>query len=88
MKTLKEKLKQAYLDIGNGRPFVMIHEIRERLNMDRQTFDATLKSLARSGEIELTGGDPSSMTDQQIKDSYIDDLGHDLYSICWWGDHN
>ena len=75
----------AYDMVGDGRPFVMIHEIRRRLCWDREVFDEALKHLARTGEIELTGGDPSKLTFTQIADSYVDSNGHDLYSVCWRG---
>ena len=78
----------AYYDIGNGRPYVAIHEIRERLCWDREVFDAVLAWLAKTGEIELTGGDPSKLTFAQIADSYVDSNGHDLYSVCWRGGEN
>lgn len=82
----KVLLKQTYLEMGEGRPYVMIYELREGMRQcgwSREMFDAMLKKLACLGEIELVGGDPSSMTSDRIAESYVDELGHDLYSICW-----
>ena len=82
----KHELYRAYQFIGNGRPYVMIHSLRWRMKLEgfgRKEFDSILKSLSKSGNIELTGGDPSKMTDEQIKDSYTDALGYQLFSVCW-----
>ena len=81
--TDKDGLLLAYQFLGKGRPYVMIHTMRDLLRWDKHRFDSILKSLSKKGDIELTGGDPSKMTDDQINDSYTDALGYQLFSICW-----
>ncbi len=74
-RTDEELFYEAYLAIGKGRDFVRIHRIRERLGWGEERFDGVLIDLARKFEIELHGGDPSSMTKEEIRGSYVDGTG-------------
>jgi hypothetical protein len=80
--------KEAYNEIGKGRGFVRIHRIREYLDWSREHFDNTLMELMGDYTIELHGGDPSIMTEQEIKDSYTDENGLLYINLTWWGEND
>ena len=77
-----DKFKAEVLRLGNGRPYVMIHRLRDALpEWNREKFDRTLRALAYQDVIELTGADPSRLTFAEIEKSYVDPNGRDLYSV-------
>lgn len=78
--------KQAYDQIGKGRGFVRIHRLREALNWPRDRFDELLTDLMADYVIELHGGDPSVMSEGQIRDSFVDDTGVLYITLTWWGE--
>jgi len=73
----------AYKTVGKGRNFVRIHRIREALKWPDETFDTVLKSLMQNYTVELHGGDPSSMSETEIKNSYKDENGRLFLTISW-----
>lgn len=75
----------AYRTVGKGQKIVRIHRIREYLNWPRRQFDETLKSLMADYTIELHGGDPSAMSDKEIKGSFAGDDGLLYINLTWWG---
>lgn len=79
--------KDAYDRIGKGRGFVRIHRIREDLNWSRERFDRMLIDLMADYTIELHGGDPTTLTEQEIKDSFTDENGLLYINVTWWGDN-
>jgi len=38
--------------------------------------------------VELHGGDPSSLTEDQITNSYTDKQGFLYITLTWWGNKN
>ncbi len=82
----RSALEAAYRTVGKGQKFVRIHRIREYLNWPRKQFDETLKSLMADYTIELHGGDPSAMSDKEIKGSFAGDDGLLYINLTWWGD--
>ncbi len=81
----RSAFRQAYETAGSGRRFVRIHRIREHLQWPRERFDRVLAELRRSFEVQLHGGDPSSMTEAEVRDSYRDEQGR-LYIALTWSD--
>jgi hypothetical protein len=59
---------------GTGR-IALIWKVSRAMGIHRDLFDAIMKKHILDYSIQLTGGDPSTMTDDQIRDSYIDHLG-------------
>jgi len=74
---------KAYETVGSGRRFVRIHLIREHLQWPRERFDRILAELRRNFEVQLHGGDPSSMTETEIRDSYKDEQGRLYIALTW-----
>lgn len=75
------EFKAAYATVGKGRSFVRIHRIREHLGWERSRFDRTLARLRKKRIIQIQGGNPSEMTDQEIKDSFTDVNGMVFYTV-------
>jgi hypothetical protein len=73
----------AYKSVGKGRNFVRIHRIRDFLQWPEKTFDDVLKTLMQNYVIELHGGDPSSMSEKEIENSYKDEQGRLFLTISW-----
>jgi hypothetical protein len=73
----------AYKSVGKGRNFVRIHRIRESLQWPEKTFDNVLTSLMKNYTVELHGGDPSTMSEKEIADSYKDENGRLFLTISW-----
>ena len=67
--------KAAYNRIGKGRGFVRIHRMRDFLKWDREKFDRVLTALLADYAVEIHRGDPSVMTEKEIRDSYTDENG-------------
>jgi len=78
--------KDAYNRIGKGRGFVRIHRIREDLNWSRERFDHILLDLMSDYTIELHGGDPTTLSEQEITDSFTDENGLLYINVTWWGE--
>ncbi|MDM8550101.1 hypothetical protein QUF72_08495 [Desulfobacterales bacterium HSG2] len=81
----RDAFKAAYDEVGRGRDFVRIHSIREYLNWSREHFDSVLIELRGSYTIRLHGGDPSTMTEKEIQDSFMDEKGRLRINVTWRG---
>ena len=81
----KMAFHKAYEAVGRGRRFVRIHLVREHLQWPRERFDRVLSELRRNFQVQLHGGDLSSMTETEIRDSYTDEQGR-LYITLTWSD--
>ena len=80
--------KEAYDRVGKGRGFVRIHRIREALSWPAKVFDQTLGELMAAYVIELHGGDPSVLSEEEIRRSFVDENGTLYITMSWWGnDH-
>ncbi len=75
--------KQAFLEVGKGRQFVRIHEIRAYLNWSNARFNATIEKLKSKLIIQLQGGDPSLLTKEELENSYTDAKGRIRITVNW-----
>jgi hypothetical protein len=79
-------LFQAALnDSGKGRRMVYLYMIRRYLNWSRERFDTLIRKLRAEYRIQLHGGDPSIMTEEQVRDSFMDERGVLHISVSWRG---
>jgi hypothetical protein len=69
--------------IGKGRRMVYIYMIRRNLKWSRERFDALIRKLRTDYRIQLHGGDPSVMTENQVRDSFLDERGVLHISVSW-----
>jgi hypothetical protein len=75
----------AYNAVGHGRSFVRIHRLRDALPWPRQRFDGVLRALLTDYTVELHGGDPSVMTDEELHHSFTDADGTLYIALSWRG---
>ncbi len=73
----------AYDIVGKGRSFVRIHRIREHLGWPRERFDRVLAGLMADFSVELHGGDPSSMSEEELRGSFEDQKGMLYIAMTW-----
>lgn len=70
--------------VGKGRRLVYIYKVRRHLKWSRNRFDKLIRKLRGEYQIQLHGGDPSVMTEDQVRDSFMDEKGVLHISISWW----
>jgi hypothetical protein len=75
----------AYNTVGHGRSFVRIHRLRDALPWPRQRFDGVLRALLADYTVELHGGDPSVMTEEELRHSFTDADGTLYIALSWRG---
>lgn len=75
--------ENALKKIGKGSHFVRIHEIRDYLNWPRSRFNSVLERLKAELAIQLQGGDPSLLTEAELKHSYVDEKGRVRITVTW-----
>jgi hypothetical protein len=75
----------AYTTIGHGRSFVRIHRLRDALPWPREQFDRVLRTLLTDYTVELHGGDPSVMTEEELRHSFTDADGTFYIALSWRG---
>lgn len=75
--------KAAYDAVSPGARYIRIHRVRQHLNWPRERFDQVLRELSTDYIIALHGGDPSIMTEQEIKDSYMDENNLLCITLTW-----
>ena len=76
----EKRLRAAHDTARQGR-LSYIHAVRNALNWESERFEATLKALRDSYQIQLTGGDPSILTDAEIRGSFKDEWGRLFLAI-------
>jgi hypothetical protein len=75
----------AYTTVGHGRSFVRIHRLRDALPWPRERFDGVLRTLLTDYAVELHGGDPSVMTEEELRHSFTDADGTLYIALSWRG---
>jgi hypothetical protein len=75
----------AYYAVGHGRSFVRIHRLRDALPWPRARFDRVLRVLLADYTVELHGGDPSVMTEEELRHSFTDADGTLYIAMSWRG---
>lgn len=77
------QFKKAYEEVAQGKRFVRIHQIRQRLLWSPEIFNGVLRRLRDDYDVQLQGGDPALMTPAEIEDSFIDEHGRLRLTITW-----
>src|SRR5262249_3500594 len=75
----------AYNAVGHGRSFVRIHRLRDALSWPHERFDGVLRVLLADYTVELHGGDPSVMTEEELRHSFTDTDGTLYIALSWRG---
>lgn len=80
-----ELFHAALSNSGKGRRMVYLYMVRRNLNWSRERFDTLIRKLRSEYRIQLHGGDPSIMTENQVRDSFMDERGVLHISVSWRG---
>ena len=75
----------AYNIVGHRRSFVRIHRLRDALPWPRERFDGVLQALLGDYTVELHAGDPSVMTEEELRHSFTDTDGTLYIALSWRG---
>jgi len=75
----------AYTAVGHGRSFVRIHRLRDALLWPHERFERVLRALLADYSVELHGGDPSVMTEEELRHSFTDVDGTLYIALSWRG---
>jgi hypothetical protein len=75
----------AYNEVGQGRSFVRIHRLRDALQWPRERFERVLRELVADYTLELHGGDPSMMTEEELRQSFTAADGTLYIALSWRG---
>ena len=78
-----EKFKEAYFELERGKFYVRICDLRRHLGWAVQEFDAMLTGLRDKGKIQLQGGDTDFFTEEDIRESFIDENGFRKLTMMW-----
>ena len=79
----QEKFRSAFEALDRGRRFVRICDLRRKLGWPREIFDGMLRSLRDERVIDLHTLDASTMTTDDVGDSFVDENGFRKGSVTW-----
>ena len=79
----EESFRAAFRDLEEGKFYVRICEMRRRLNWPARELDALLKKLRDTGQLQLQGGDAYFFTEQDTRDSFVDENGFRMLTMKW-----
>ena len=79
----REEFKKAFDKLDKGRIFVRICDLRKELNWPREVFDEMLVKLRDEEVIQLQVGDASTMTRDEVKDSFVDENNFRMSLVTW-----
>ena len=76
-------MKAAFDELHKERAFVRIADLRRSLNWPRETFDNMLRKLRDNETLQIHIGDNTYMTPDDIRDSFIDEIGELMGTVTW-----
>lgn len=74
---------EACQRLDRGQEFIRIHAVREALGWPRERFDRVLETLRDDGTIQLHTGDISTMSEDEVRESYVDENNFFLATLTW-----
>lgn len=83
--SVQASFRETFQQVAQGRIFIPIFEIRRRLTWPRERFDVALSRLWDQGVIQLHAGDVASMTEDEVRECYMDQNGFLLLTMTWRG---
>ena len=78
-----ELFQAAFDKLDGGRIFVRICNMRRELGWSEERFNAVLRKLRTDGTIQLRAGEVSTMTEEDINLSYMDENNFFYATITW-----
>ncbi|MFO7973230.1 MAG: hypothetical protein R6V12_01190 [Candidatus Hydrogenedentota bacterium] len=74
---------RACRQLDRGQQYIRIHELRDALGWPRERFDRILEALRDDGTIQLHTGDISTMSEEEVRKSYVDENNFFLATLTW-----
>jgi len=74
---------EACQRLNRGQEYIRIHEVRDALGWPRERFDRTLEALRDEGALQLHTGDVSTMSQEEVHKSYVDENNFFLATLTW-----
>ena len=78
-----QRFQEAYFELERGRFYVRICDLRRHLDWAAREFDTILTELRDCGKIQLQGGDTDYFTEEDIRESFIDENGFRKLTMMW-----
>jgi hypothetical protein len=78
-----EKLKAAYFALERGKFYVRICDLRRHLGWTAREFNSVLTELRDGGKVQLQGGDADFYSDDDIRESFVDENGFRKLTMMW-----
>ncbi|MDR2117467.1 MAG: hypothetical protein LBP87_13910 [Planctomycetaceae bacterium] len=69
----RKQFREAFDELDKGRIFVRICNLRRKLGWDKTRFNSLLRQLRAEGIVQLHAGDISSMSEEDIDQSFTDE---------------
>ena len=85
-KNERQDFHNAYQEIGKGHGFVRLYQLKAYLEWSEKKFKNVLRELMSHYDIELHPGDPTSLNEKQLKNSFIDTDGELYLTVSWRGE--
>jgi hypothetical protein len=79
----KDLIKKSYDDLIRGKRYVKICDLRRNLGWNRDRFDRLLEKLRDEATILLQPAETSTMDDQDVKDSFVDENNILMIIVSW-----
>jgi|GEM_PF-1582915 len=79
----KDLIKKSYDDLIRGKRYVKICDLRRNLGWNRDRFDRLLEKLRDEATILLQPAETSTMDDQDVKDSFVDENNMLMIIVSW-----
>ena len=79
----EKEFKIAYKELEGGNFYVRICDLRRHLDWTAQEFNTMLTNLRDSGKIQLQTGDTDFFTEEDIRESFVDENGFRKLTIMW-----
>ena len=79
----EKKFKAAYQSLALGKSCARICDLRRHLGWSAREFDAALTSLRDAGKIQLQAGDTDFFTEEDIRESFMDENGFSKLTLKW-----
>ena len=77
------KFREVFDELNADRIFVRICDLRRKLDWPRKVFDQMLKDLRDKESIQLHVADNTLMTEDELSDSFVDELGELMGTVTW-----
>ena len=80
---LDRTFHEAWSELHRDWEFPRIHDLRRKLNLPREVFDAEIRRLRDSMTIHMAQAEESYFTKDQLADLFVDENNYRMGTISW-----